>query len=352
MDFDMEFSIIVINETWFDDTGQFSPYSLPNYTLHTHNRENGVGGGIAIYVHNNVFSQLIDSIEDGYEKLLIKIKFNGSWIKVVSYYRPPKPENLDKLLDDVESELMQDGNLLLLGDCNINTLSNDKLSKEYKQLLSSYGACICNSLETRPSSKTLLDHIILRINNVDFRADSIGGSRSDHNIVTAALNINWNNKNKLVKRKFTDFKKLHSKFKFNVDDFISCDAVNSMEQSLTNAIIDSTNKATTTRSFNVKNNTSVPRWYSGKILELMNRKDKILLKLRKHKDGQHAALIKKDLLNLEKIIDKEKRSASYSYFHNLLMSQNKSSSWKCINSILGKQKKNSNIVLSEIPCLS
>ena len=95
------FSVIGLSETWVtQDSNQ--PYSLPDYDFVVKNRQERIGGGVALYVqtiYNYIVRDEISFSNDFIESLFIEIIVpNSKNILIGVMYRPPNSSVKDFLL--------------------------------------------------------------------------------------------------------------------------------------------------------------------------------------------------------------------------------------------------------------
>ena len=119
------FPIVALTETHLDGTVTDSEINIPNYTIHRKDR-NRNGGGVAIYIHNNLTAtRRLDLEVPNLEIVWVEIKVDKHKILVGSCYRPPgqRVALVDEFLELLSSSLdkVQDNRLAaisLLGDFN------------------------------------------------------------------------------------------------------------------------------------------------------------------------------------------------------------------------------------------
>jgi hypothetical protein len=85
--------VICIVETWLDKEIKDSEVNIPNYTLNRLDR-NRHGGGIAIYVANNLHFSVVIAGPNFLEFLVICVKLAHGKLGISLLYRPPStPHN-------------------------------------------------------------------------------------------------------------------------------------------------------------------------------------------------------------------------------------------------------------------
>ena len=164
---DIEFSCIVISETWFSDEEYFPKYFLESYTLFCSSRPEGGGGGICIYMSDKLEASATVARLAGAEAMTVRIGSRGCVVSsVVAVYRTPSVGPSDFLVD-LEAFLPSlPPNSMVVGDLNFDLNPNNKIdhhSLEFLRIMSCNG--FYNLIETPTrfgnSKISLLDHIFI-----------------------------------------------------------------------------------------------------------------------------------------------------------------------------------------------
>jgi hypothetical protein len=261
--------VIVLNETWLNKefVDNFNLYNLNGFKFYHASRSNSNGGGVAMYVSERIMQ--VDSLSfiGNFEKISIKIKFNNEWIKIISYYRPPYSSNFNEFLTDLEFELDDvSQKKILCGDFNINVADNSRQTQEYQLILQSYDAMMLNDCVTRPSSNSVIDHVIsLNINNKYSVSTVDASDLSDHNAIITTFSFvdNVCENQKVITKKFIDHKLLVKTFKLNDKQFSDLTNVNDKFSLLEMSITDAVTHCTTIKKFKVKRSCLISNWLSA-----------------------------------------------------------------------------------------
>ena len=89
-DLNVNFSCIVISETWFNDITFTNCFAIAGYTLFCSSRSGGGGGGIAVYVDDQLGTRVADVKLAGSEALLVRIDRAGRGVcSLLAVYRAP-----------------------------------------------------------------------------------------------------------------------------------------------------------------------------------------------------------------------------------------------------------------------
>lgn len=152
----------MITETWIQNKNQASQQQIANYTHYYNYRTDTRGGGVSVYVHNNLRHSLNESTYEGGNNFL--------WIRIenfaldVGVIYNPGDTNFKNFLDVYDSQLQQRKRAIVFGDFNIDLLTKNKTLKLYKQTITQSGHTLLNKINktfyTRASDtkKSILDH--------------------------------------------------------------------------------------------------------------------------------------------------------------------------------------------------
>ena len=179
-----------MTETWLldncDDT-----YNIPTHSLVTKSRKNKAGGGVGIFIANNinfVKREELSTFKEGiFESICIEIQLCNKRFLIGVIYRPPGnkikefEETFEHFLLGINREKKQ---CYLMEDFNIDTLKIDQntLSDNFMNQLpsSSFYALITKPTRITQNSATLIDNILTN----SFDRDSVIGilfsDLSDH----------------------------------------------------------------------------------------------------------------------------------------------------------------------------
>ena len=90
--------LIAISETWLDETIPDNKVNLPNYHIVRHDRIKKGGGGVCLYIRNDITSYSVietsrNVVPTEYTKqseyIFVKINFNKNTLLICVVYRPP-----------------------------------------------------------------------------------------------------------------------------------------------------------------------------------------------------------------------------------------------------------------------
>ncbi|CAH2086135.1 unnamed protein product [Euphydryas editha] len=176
--------VILLTETWISNENQALDLRIPNYTHYYNYRSDSRGGGVSAYIHNNLKSNLSESIYSGGNNYL--------WVQLEKYaleigvvYNPGHT-NFNDFLDLYESQLQHRNRTIVFGDFNIDLLTKDKKTKQYTDLLKGAGHILLNKITTKyctresSTKRSIIDHISTNLKKDSFHVPLIDSPMSDH----------------------------------------------------------------------------------------------------------------------------------------------------------------------------
>lgn len=189
---DSGFNIIAVSETWFKNK---SSTSIPGYKEFTVNRGERHGGGVAVYLSNELDGKVIaySNGESLYpEFLMLEVSLKYDKILVACMYRPPKIGHCDIFFNELTSHIIKYKYTIVCGDFNIGLESK---STETRRMLNLLDECNIELLALQPtyhtpSCDTTLDIIASNCNELilDFGQTPAPGF-SDHDLIYGVFNF-------------------------------------------------------------------------------------------------------------------------------------------------------------------
>ena len=364
----VKFDVITIEETWLDDL--LKPLvDLSGYTfIAKHKRQKKEGGGIGIYIKNNIeYVERIDldcfnDHEDIFYYKFIEIKqeapLKNSLIGV--FYRPPGQNTISDLTDHLDILLpklnKENKNITITGDTNINLLkcSEHKPSTDYFDALLSNGFIPKITVPTRVTHKsaTLIDHIF--VNEAQANSSHSGTikiSMTDHyfNFIFLGNSKKWKYPKKVTYRPYseTNIKRFDEALRnHDFNYLLQLDDPNAAYDNLMetyNTILDDVIPMKTVR-FN-KHKHNLKPWVTSSIRESIKYRDKLHQKLKKTKSVPRRQILEKAYNDYRAFLHKVIKSARRKYERQLFENCRRDSKliWDNINKILGRNNHKINI---------
>ena len=163
------FSLIGITETWLNINSP-QMFNLQNYDFIRSDREHGRGGGVAMYVNNQIKFKIRPDIHiTGAEDLFIEILNDRHKNTIIgTIYRPPNSET-DTFLNGIDTQLnnclQENKNIYLMGDFNLDLLSNSHSVSQFTNILQANALYPHINKPTRfcNTGQSLLDNIFSNV---------------------------------------------------------------------------------------------------------------------------------------------------------------------------------------------
>lgn len=183
------FSIIILSETWiFDNEIVF--YNIDGFDAHFCCRNYNRSGGIVVFTKRSLNFSPIDSNFVTAEALILRSSLLN--LTILAIYR-----SHDFSIECFNSELQQIlvdlkvSNIVLMGDLNIDILSDDYIVHDYLSCLSEFGFYNCLNKPTR-ISLTCLDHIFVKTKNISVSTRVYVSGITDHFVTLCRLSSDNN----------------------------------------------------------------------------------------------------------------------------------------------------------------
>lgn len=338
------FDAIIFTETWLTRNDQLPP--LSGYKGTGMVREGKRGGGIAIYVkeqHSIIALNELSVMDTNVECMAVN---TGNAIVVV-VYRPPSG-NVNHFLDFFENILAFLGNLYLpffvMGDVNINTLSDESVAGRFQNLLLSYNCTNAITMPTRvtATSATSIDVCVTNINTADIMPGVIPHDISDHMPIFCLTTIkhahNDNNKKRHVLRKINDESLQHFRelvTEMNWQDVFEQDDLNRAYNVFHYKLHLCYDAAFPLVTSSVRNKKIRKPWISAALYKDIKKKDRMYHTFIKHRDSSVLAEYKKIRNNLNARLKKAKKDYHIQKFSDIYNEPRKV--WETVNSLSGRE---------------
>lgn len=334
--------IIVLGETWVQSKNTLT-FQLTNYRSLFSCRNDRPGGGLAVYIRNDINFNILNCDDDQFQYHFIGIdlpEYNAT--QFWAFYRPPNSD-IDLFLSFLDSfELNKSSDTIMVGDFNIPVNKNTNSVLDYKNILMSSGMIVTNTFATRTISNNIIDHLACSFSNIStVRNSTIFSDISDHNFVFSSLSFKVKFFRKKLEQKIIDF---------NAVDACFMDFINSTE-------FDTANPETTlkliTEKYNqlidtytvkksviakLKNN-SCP-WMTYNVWLLIGERNKVLKRSKLNP-------VNPEFQNRLRILNKQIKSMKYfakkHFYENMFSNVNQRNLWKNINQLLNRNNPKSDI---------
>lgn len=205
--------VVILTETWIKNDLEALRLKLPNFTHYFNYRKHMRGGGVSVYVRNELKHEFLEEeCEEGNHFLWIHLsKFS---LDIGAIYKQPSA-NTDEFLEKYAGYLSKRKRVLVFGDFNLNLLSKERPVKEYKIMIQENGLRILNNVNqkycTRETlnSKSILDHVCTSLKENHFKLIIMESNLSDHKQIYFEVNRFKPERPKRVKYTTIDYENLY-----------------------------------------------------------------------------------------------------------------------------------------------
>lgn len=341
--------ILVITETAMDED-ETEIYNIKGYEATTRCRKNQTGGGIAIYIKEEIKIEKTLTPNTKYSEILMlkaNIK-NQLKLWIVATYRPPN-KSKKLFLKEIENLLndQQLRNVVMIGDVNIDTLKNDDaINIRYKNMMAEQEMIECiqgitrEAIRKKKITKTCIDHIWAK--NLSVRESAIiRHNIADHFPVGIDVAIKTKSRSRersgkglkrvsIINNKTVYTKIVKEAWEYNEEE--------SVEENYTN-LVEKMNKIYSESKQTIeKKENEEKEWINEELLELTRKKEKAW---NLHKENVEDELIKKNYHDLDAKVKKETNKAKFVHerekFTRVLGNPRKL--WENINETTGRKRK-------------
>ena len=188
-------TVLALSELW--NCNDLSS-QIPSYYHIMKLRDSRQGGGVGIWVKNNIkshSSSILDSIPLTEIEMVSRIiELETTKIGIVSLYRPPNA-NLKKCLEEIRLILEHcekiELKIYIVGDFNIDLLKNNSVAKSYEDIVLNYQYLQTVHSPTRinKNSSTMIDHVLIN-SKVKAFSSVVNCSVADHLGILTVSNQN------------------------------------------------------------------------------------------------------------------------------------------------------------------
>lgn len=103
---------------------ELSFYAINGYNLYANTRENKRGGGVLMYIKENINCEVETADTTASEVLHGKLQINGKLLHLIAVYRPPNSNKLRFLKETniLIKNIQKNESIVIVGDMNLNLL--------------------------------------------------------------------------------------------------------------------------------------------------------------------------------------------------------------------------------------
>ncbi|XP_046405909.1 uncharacterized protein LOC124170906 [Ischnura elegans] len=160
-------TVIVLTEIWISES-ELSLYKISGFKMFAKCTDYSRAKGLLVYVLEEIPCNSISVTLSSADCVLLTLHFGFINFYLLCLYRHHVIQP-NHFLNEIQGVFHKvSGNLVIVGDININILDNNQVSNDYINLMCSQGLQCLLKLPTRitRSSSTCLDHVFARIANM------------------------------------------------------------------------------------------------------------------------------------------------------------------------------------------
>lgn len=340
--------IIVLVETNISDNENIF-YNIHGFNSVFLNRD-GKGGGIAVYVKENIEFSKLSTKTKSFELIQLNINTSSEPLSLLSVYRPPNlkiPEFITEL-DTVVNNIKKKQEIVIVGDMNIDIKTDNITTTTYLDMILSNGMQSMVKESTRvdvnKNTSTCIDHVFIKNNQANSHANAtiIRTTISDHYSIFCC--IQKEQKNQGSETRITQGPQYNnSKVNKSIRETNWNEVINQIPntESLYNKIfkkfceIYKTSNKETKPSKKRSNNP----WISEELVKYCDTRDKLHRKWRNNKNNK---IFESEYKKFRNSLNKKIHNAKNMYYKNKFLDNKNDmrATWQIINEIIGKKTSN------------
>lgn len=272
--------VLIIAETWLNKDDSNDYYNIDGFSQFQIQRDTR-GGGLALYIKESWESKPIKTVNKEHSIMAVNIRKGKESYDIIGVYSPHISNACDFIEDlDLVLNYIKEGNVVLVGDTNINTLVRTCIGDNYRNCLDSYCLQQCNKIyPTRKTdnSETLIDHVAIRGDNKHFSIFNITSDISDHYVLILEVNGSYEaiTGESKVGREIVqiNYKKLRKFLRFN-DNFDDVqEDLDKYVSSLVERVKDGVQMSMATKKSKNIRCKPIKGWATSEFLELVDKKE-------------------------------------------------------------------------------
>ena len=269
-------------ETFLSDVVSDAELQIYNFKIERKDRQNKRGGGLLLYIHENVpYKRRIELENNQIESVWIEVRFPNSKSFLLNFsYRPPS--SLQSWIDSYEIQisnaLIENDDIYMLGDFNLdyNNSTHNYGNNKWSNMTVTYGLTKMITVPTRITkfSSTTIDHIYTTYPENVTKTTVPYISLSDHYPICFSRSIKHSQQKSLNKHRYMTYRSFNkfNEEKFNIDliqsDLQNIEQIDDLDDALSSLykIINTTLEIHAPMKTKRIKRAKQPEWYSKEII--------------------------------------------------------------------------------------
>ncbi|CAG5085054.1 Protein of unknown function [Cotesia congregata] len=280
-----QYDIIAVSETWLNHLISDNLILLPSYTLYRHDRRLRSGGGVALYVRNELHSKYVASSLNTQDKhpeyLFIEVSASSREKLLIGVvYKPPNTGHLEDLEEELEA-IIPSFNIIMMGDFNSDLGKDCFFGDQLRRLCSCHDLHIVEYQSTHhlQDSDSWIDACIVDdLDKVLHSEQSKEPFISNHDLISITYNyrvefrkfqsFSYRNWNRVDDRRLQDLC-----ISADTDLNVAYDTVDDMNHFLHELLDSIINDIAPEKTINPRRPPAT--WFTPEIKDLQNRRDRL-----------------------------------------------------------------------------
>ena len=358
----VKIDVIALSETWLiPNQHDLSDFNIDEYKMYVMSRNNKHGGGVCIYVREDLESEQIGiiskQIENCYESIFVNIKLQSTRnVKIGCIYRAPNTD-MELFNDEMLAtlEFFKNNNVYLCGDFNVDLLkyNEHQNSRNFINTMFSYGYYPMINYPTRITcnSATIIDNIFTNVLHEESISGIIINDITDHlpifclmeNVCVRKIRKQTKqNKYKFIRQTKDDNINnfVHNLKNVDWNDVIACEDINNSYCRLLNKYVKAFDDTCPIIKVKCKDKPDKP-WLTKGLINAIRKKNnmyKLFVKFRTIKAESKYKTYKNRLTNVLRYAEKK-------YYNDMLNQCKKDlkKTWNILNDLTRRKKKKPNL---------
>lgn len=343
------FDVFAVSESWLKPSISSRDVDIAGYTLYRNDRINKIGGGVAVYVRNNLKVKVLFTTPQEYtarpEFMFLEVGLYGANALLLGVcYRPPRIGHMTDFEDALLRILPNYNNVLIMGDLNTDLLKRN--NNETIQLTDFFRSCNLSILPLNATHHTANTHTLLDLMVVSDPALSVCHGQisvpaiSHHDLIFCALTL----KTPKIRQRFITYRNfrvfsepefLADVYSTNWQSITESVSVDDMVGSFNTLLLNLYNKHAPLVKKRVNKKRPTP-WLTDEIMSLMAKRDSVHRKAKRNNDQQ----LFNQYRRLRNQVKQQLRNSKHRYITSLFGDRNQTSTslWRSVRKLgFGKQ---------------
>lgn len=338
-------------------THEIASFYINGFAVFSSLRESKRGGGLIVYVRNEIDFVLGDVNFKYFEGVRGILKFNDYKAHLFAIYRPPENGKIMHFIDEIDillKSVCETEQIFVVGDINIDVNKSELLNvQRYNNVMADHGMRRCVYSDTRVEerlgvfSSSCIDHFYIRANNKQHAIYSavLETKISDHYIILVGIQNNTNIDNQTGKslKRILNENKVKSGLKLVdwnafLDKHVDpCSLYNDIKGKF-HEVYDKAEEIKMISKLEPQYKRNAKPWITSEIKKTIKERDMYFKKWKSSKSNINYRNMYKSLRN---IINKKLTKAKLQYYKNRFNNckSDVRETWREINFVVGKLPK-------------